>query len=87
MTVQKRKLQTKITILKNFVGKMKTSLEIISNRVTAIEDKICELEDERHNNSILQKRLESILKKLLDDEKIHQECKQVKIDINSTEIK
>lgn len=52
MKIEKRKLKTKIIGLKNWVGEIKSSLESLTSRATADEDRIDELEDELRNTFI-----------------------------------
>lgn len=51
-----------MTELKNLADKMKNSLKCHTSRVTAIENRISEIEDEFRNTSIQQKKLEKSLK-------------------------
>lgn len=61
MRVKIWKLQNEVMAEK--LGKQnETSLKSLPNRVTAAEDRICELEDEMKNSSIQQKSLEKNLR-------------------------
>lgn len=46
-----RKLQTDMIKLKNFIGKMKYSREILTSRAKATEDKMSDLQNVLHNTS------------------------------------